>query len=126
MDAFEHDRFFRAFYWVWPAFIILALVPDRLDPWWFKPILAAFFIPLFVAFLRHRFFLSVLGTLICLSGAGLSIWYDLSGTKRPPSDLYTGLTLLTGLAIIAVEMFFSYIRIKALEKAEKQTVLIEQ
>jgi hypothetical protein len=48
----------------------------------------------------YRLWWMAAGILFLFAGACLSTYYELTGTKRPPRDEYTGLLCLTGLVII--------------------------
>lgn len=116
IEDFSRDPFLKIIYFCSPIFIVQALFPNKSEPWWAKHIMSALLVSLLWAILRHRFYISAFGSLICLGGAGLSLWYDLSGTKRPAWDQYTGLLLLTGLAIVGLDILIGWMRYRAWER----------
>lgn len=116
IEDFSRDPLMRVVYWCWPLLLTLIFIPDQHEPWWTKPLLGSFFVPLFWAILRHRFYLSAFGLFICLGGAGLSVWYVITGTKRPSWDEYTGFLLLTGIVLVGFDILINWIRLRAWER----------
>ncbi|MFI5387256.1 MAG: hypothetical protein ACHQ50_14190 [Fimbriimonadales bacterium] len=50
--------------------------------------------------LRYRLGPIAFGFLVGSAAGFISLWYEVTGTKRPPYDQYTGLTILAGASII--------------------------
>lgn len=122
VNALGRDPFLKIISWCSPIFIVMAFLPSHLEPDWVRYLVASLLVAFLIGLLRHRFYLSAFGLFVCMGGAGLSIWYDLSGTKRPPADHYTGLILLTGIAIFGLDILITWARYKSWEREAEATV----
>lgn len=86
---------------------------DRHGGRWFPSTMIGVFALLINRMFRYRLTALGIATLAMLAGLSVSLWYDFTGTARPPSDGFSLMGILGGLFVGALIMMPLSIRNKA-------------